>query len=158
MSKRTKVEDPSDPVSGGGRRARKRLAEVVASLEKARAKRDKAQARVEALEALAETLAAGLAADAQSAVEERGRAEPDEDGEAAKPIGAKATSSVFSRAKRPPKRRAAKADAPATMADGAVADGAVAEAPTAPARKPARKRTKPASTDVEAGAETPVAG
>lgn len=70
MGKRSKADGKGRHAGEGGRR---RLADVIESLEKARAKRDKAQARVEALEALAEELAARVANDATSASEERGK-------------------------------------------------------------------------------------
>lgn len=65
----------ADPDDAKG--TRKRLAEITTELEKARVKRAKAQARVEALEALAEELAERLAADAVAASEEKGRVSAD---------------------------------------------------------------------------------
>ncbi len=78
MGKRSKSagherHDGRSSSSGG----RKQLAEVIASLEKARAKRDTAQARVEALEALAEELATRMVSDATTASSERGRVAAD---------------------------------------------------------------------------------
>ena len=69
---RTSRGDDKVAPAGHERSGRKRLARTMQALEKARAKRDKAQARVEALEALADELASRVAADAATTSAERG--------------------------------------------------------------------------------------
>jgi hypothetical protein len=82
---------PGDPVARSAKRDRKRLAQAVTSLEAATARRDRAQARVEALEALIEGLSARLATDAELSVAEAAAtkgARPDDEWIAGPPGGA----------------------------------------------------------------------
>ena len=145
MSKKSKSEGKSastDAVSPSA--GRKRLADVMTSLEKARAKRDKAQARVEALEALADELASRMAADATNVSEAR-------DAEAS---AAKAARKVARATTPDAPPAAAKPVASKPVANKPVAKKPVASQPVAKkpvASKPVANKPKPDAAPSEDG-------